>query len=139
MILKEIGIIKSPYKGKERSQNEKSLSRQIMLLEIKDEFFEGLENLIEGQFIVVIYWADRAQRNLLKVVPPGKIIESGVFATRSQNRPNPLSINVVKILAIEKKKIIVTGLDALDNSPLLDIKPYYALLDEAVEVIEMEL
>lgn len=137
MVLKEIGLIKSPYKRKGDAPRQGKLSKELMELEIKNEFAEGLNNLLEGQFIVVLYWCDRSDRNLLKATPPGKDKEKGVFATRSPNRPNPIALNVAKILSIDKNKLIVVGLDALDNSPLIDIKPYNALLDESVEVIEL--
>lgn len=129
MILKEIGKIKSPYKAKGEAPRQGKLSKETMILEILPEFRDAMHGLEEGHDIVVIYWGDRADRTALRTVPPGRDREYGVFATRSPNRPNPLALNVAKIISIDEDKLEVVGLDALDNSPLLDIKIYIPAMD----------
>ncbi len=79
--------------------------------------------------IIVLYWCDRARRDVLKTVTPWGPEEKGVFATRSPSRPNPIAFCVVDLVRIEGNNLVVKGLDALDKSPLLDIKPYVYDLD----------
>ena len=79
--------------------------------------------------LIVLYWLDRSNRTALKAIPPHTGIEHGVFATRSPDRPNPIGICVVDFVCREGNQLFVRGLDALDGTPLLDIKPYSAVLD----------
>ena len=86
----------------------------------------ALEGMERYKHLLVVYHIDRSPGYRERVHPMGDPSrpERGVFATRSPCRPNPIGITVVEILAVEGTKICVTGLDALDGSPLLDIKPY---------------
>lgn len=97
------------------------------------EIFDAWEELMDGieafSHIMVIYWPHKLgpeRRRLKKVHPMGRqdIPLQGIFATRSPARPNPVLVSVVKLLAREGNMLKVTGLDAVDGSPLIDIKPY---------------
>lgn len=93
-------------------------------LVIDPEFVEGLEGLRPGDVLMVLYVLDRVTEPRLKVHPRGDPTQpmKGVFATRSQYRPNPIGLTGVRVLAIEGNIIRVRGLDALDGSPILDLK-----------------
>jgi tRNA-Thr(GGU) m(6)t(6)A37 methyltransferase TsaA len=81
------------------------------------------------RYLYVLWWANQAERDLLHVVPPGETEERGVFCTRSPARPNPLGLSLVRILGQSGTSIRVQWLDAVDGTPLLDLKPYSAGID----------
>ena len=86
---------------------------------------DALRDLAVGDEVIVLTWLDRARRDVLVVRPrndPSRR-ETGVFSTRSSDRPNPIGLHRVRIVAIEATAITVAGLEALDNTPILDVKP----------------
>ena len=88
----------------------------------------GLEGLEPGVEVVVLTWLDRASREVLTVHPRGDRArpEAGVFSTRSPHRPNPIGLHVVQILGIEGARLHVSGLEAVDGTPIVDLKPVLA-------------
>ena len=96
------------------------------VLSISDEYSEGLSGLNKGDRIVVLYFMDRDRSSALKIHPRGDVSKEkrGVFSTRSPKRPNPIGLTVVEIVEIEGTRIVVEGLDACNESPILDLKPY---------------
>ena len=125
-----IGTIYSPYKEKSDAPRQGVYSKEVMILEIDEQYQLGLTDIEKHDHLVVLYWGDRSDRNTLLAKPPGQDTATGVFSTRSPNRPNPIAMCTVKVLNVEDNRIHVVGLDALDQSPILDIKPYVPLLDE---------
>jgi len=94
------------------------------VLEIQAEFEPGLAG-IEGFSHLFVVWAfDRSEGFTLEVTPPSDNRPHGVFATRSPRRPNPIGLTVVELLSRQGPALRVRGLDMLDGSPILDIKPY---------------
>ncbi|HOO53777.1 MAG TPA: tRNA (N6-threonylcarbamoyladenosine(37)-N6)-methyltransferase TrmO [Methanothrix sp.] len=79
--------------------------------------------------LILLYWLDRADRSMLKAFPPYDRKEHGVFATRSPNRPNPIGVGIVELLEVSGGKLKVRGLDAMEGTPLIDIKPYFSEVD----------
>ena len=126
-----IGIVHSPYKEKGSAPRQGRMTRDISELEIFPQFADGLDGLFVGDDIFVLCWFDRSDRDVLKVPsrrdPIGE--PRGVFSTRSPARPNPISLTLVKILEIRKTTLVVRGLEMLDGTPVLDIKPYFADID----------
>jgi tRNA (adenine37-N6)-methyltransferase len=90
--------------------------------EIKQK--DGLDGIVVGQTIVVLFWLHRATRDVLKVYPRGDKSKGlrGVFATRSPVRPNPIAISELRVLAMNGNRLEVSGLDILDGTPMIDIK-----------------
>ena len=129
MELKPIGIIHSPYTEKSQTPHQGRFSSKESHIIIFDEFLEGLHGIDKYQYLIVIYWLDKAKRDILKVVPHGKTKKRGVFSTRAPVRPNPLAYSVVELLEHKQNKLVVKGLEALDGTPLVDIKPYWEDLD----------
>jgi tRNA-Thr(GGU) m(6)t(6)A37 methyltransferase TsaA len=123
--IKPIGIINSLYKTKADSPRQGRFSDEKSTLEIFDEFEEGLDGLEIHKYLIILYWQDRAERDKLEVVPHGKTEKRGIFSTRAPVRPNPIGFCLVKLLKIDRNILTVKWLDALDGSPLLDIKPFY--------------
>jgi tRNA (adenine37-N6)-methyltransferase len=127
--LKSIGIINSPYKTKDNSPRQGRYSEETSIITVFDEFIEGLEGLNNYKYFIILYWQDRGERDKLKVFPHGKTEKRGVFSTRAPVRPNPIGFCLVELININKNKLTVKWLDAWDESPLIDIKPFWKELD----------
>ena len=97
--------------------------------EIFPQYAEGLQDLEGFSHIYLLYHFHRAAPALLKVKPFLQDKERGVFATRSPRRPNPIGLSVVRLLGVEGNVLHLDGVDILDGTPLLDIKPYTARFD----------
>ena len=112
---------------------------ELSKVKIFPEFCAGLQRLNDFSHIIVLYWfhlRDKEnERRILRVIPrrhPGAP-EVGVFASRSPSRPNPVGLCVTELVKIEGCTLTVKGLDALENSPIIDIKPYIPRADSIPE------
>jgi tRNA-Thr(GGU) m(6)t(6)A37 methyltransferase TsaA len=118
-----IGSVRTPWQTLEECPRNVSPEGPACSLELEPAFAEGLRGLQAGNRILVLYWLDRADReNLLQQRKDSSLV-CGVFALRSPHRPNPIGAAVVKVEAIEGRRVRVRGLDCLDGTALLDIKP----------------
>lgn len=129
MNLTPIGTIKSPYKTKKAAPSQGAYFQDESTLELSPKYEQGLKGVSNLKYIVVLYWQHQSDRTRLQAKPPFADQEYGVFATRSPNRPNPIGLCVCKVISLTENKIKVIGLDALDNSPILDIKVYSQKID----------
>ncbi|MFZ7120882.1 MAG: tRNA (N6-threonylcarbamoyladenosine(37)-N6)-methyltransferase TrmO [Eubacteriaceae bacterium] len=129
MELKQIGIIHSPYKESSQAPPQGRMKDELFEIELFDEYLEGLKDVEKVSHLIVLYWCDKAERDVLTVVTPWEDKPHGVFATRSPRRPNPIAFDIVDLVKIDKNKLLVKKMDALDGSPLLDIKPYSEKID----------
>ena len=109
-------------------------------IEIFPEFIEALQTLNLFEYIIVIYHFDEVKTWTTPVNPPGSDDqhEFGLFATRSPKRPNPIGFSVIKLNKIESGNLYVSGIDAFDGTPVLDIKPYLPSID-CIKSIQNEL
>ena len=128
--LKPIGVIHSPYTDRDKAPYQGHRARNISRIEVFRDFDEGLQDIDGFSHIVVIYWFHKSQGYHLMVKTPWDDVPHGLFTTRSPRRPCPLALAVVELVARERNILKVSGLDAIDGSPLLDIKPYVPALDE---------
>ncbi|MEU8241217.1 tRNA (N6-threonylcarbamoyladenosine(37)-N6)-methyltransferase TrmO [Actinoplanes missouriensis] len=89
------------------------------------EYGDALRDLHPGDPVFVLTWLDRADRSVLRVHPRGDGSRplTGVFSTRSQDRPNPIGLHRTTILAVDGPRVRVSGLEAVDGTPILDLKP----------------
>jgi tRNA-Thr(GGU) m(6)t(6)A37 methyltransferase TsaA len=120
-----IGWVESPLVDRVSAPKQGDEGAPDAWLVIDDRVREGLFGLEVGAEVIVLTWLDRAQRDALLVHPrgdPGNPLQ-GVFNTRSPNRPNPIGLHRVRILAIEGNRIHVSNLEALDRTPIVDLKP----------------
>ena len=122
--LQFIGVLHGDIASHEDAPKNYSESKRVGSLEIYPEYEEALEGIVAGQIIVVLFWLHQAARDVLKVHPRGDTSRklSGVFATRSPVRPNPIAISELKVLSIQGNRLEVSGLDILDGTPIVDIK-----------------
>lgn len=91
------------------------------------EFFEpwaaGLDGLAQYNKVEVLYWLDRSRRDLVRQIPKNDGISRGTFSLRSPVRPNPIGTSLAALIGIEGATVLVRGLDCLDGTPLIDLKP----------------
>lgn len=128
-LVKSIGVIRSPYRGMDQAPHQGRFSKEIIEIEVLPEFEEGLKDIETCTHLIVLYWLDRAKRNMLTAIPPHDKVEHGVFATRSPHRPNPVGFSVVELIERKGRILKVKGLDAIDGTPVVDIKPYSSEID----------
>ncbi|MBP2638340.1 MAG: hypothetical protein H6Q72_4247 [Firmicutes bacterium] len=98
------------------------------VIHIKPEYQPALYRISEHSHLWVLSWFDQADRSILRVVPSKvnpDLPEYGVFGLRSAARPNPIALTVVKLEKVEDGRLVVSGMDAVDGTPVLDIKPYF--------------
>ena len=93
---------------------------------------EGLDGLEAGADLLVLTWLDRAHRGVLRVRPRGNPdrAEQGVFTTRSPDRPNPIGLHRVTVLSVDGIRVRVANLEALDGTPIVDVKPVLGRIEE---------
>lgn len=124
--LKFIGKINSILKTIEECPLQEFENAPESEISIFPEYIEGIKDLIIGAEVILLTWLHKADRNVIKCVPR-KNYESpltGVFSTRSPDRPNPIGIHKVKVLSVSDKGIIkVPALEVIDQTPVIDIKP----------------
>ncbi|HJJ43729.1 MAG TPA: tRNA (N6-threonylcarbamoyladenosine(37)-N6)-methyltransferase TrmO [Methanocorpusculum sp.] len=126
-----VGIVHSPFNVAADAPKQGIFTDKPSRITIYEKYREGLSGLSAGDKVFILCWFDRADRDILKVQPHGhgKGEMRGVFSTRAPVRPNPISLTLVTIISINDLVITVKGLEALDNTPVLDIKPYYGDID----------
>lgn len=125
--LKPVGRVESELSdpGSAPKQADEGAPEASLVLDA--EVLPALEGLAAGDRIVVLTWLDRADRDVLEVHPrddPANPL-TGVFATRSSHRPNPIGLHEVEVLAIEGDRVRVAALEAVDGTPIVDLKPVY--------------
>jgi tRNA (adenine37-N6)-methyltransferase len=123
--MRSIGSVRSPYK--ETREIPKGLGAQHAaegMLDILPEFEAGLTDIEGFSHIFVLWMFDRSAGFDLVATPPSDNRTHGVFATRSPRRPNPIGLTVVELLRREGPRLHVRGIDMLDGTPILDLKPY---------------
>ena len=129
MELVPIGVIHSPYQERGQAPRQGRLSDNEITLGIHPQFAAALKNITRCSHLIVLYWGDRANRKTLQSRTPFSELPVGVFTSRSPNRPNPIAVCVADLIRQEENCLIVRGVDALDGSPLLDIKAYAPAMD----------
>jgi tRNA-Thr(GGU) m(6)t(6)A37 methyltransferase TsaA len=128
---KPIGIVHSPFKAKEDIQPERHAQENGFddvqgELEIFKEYEEALKDIEGFSHLIVLFVFHKAQGYRLKTKPPFESRERGLFSTRSPHRPNPIGMTVVKLVERKGNILKVKGIDMIEGSPILDIKPYTA-------------
>lgn len=122
--IRPIGYVRSPYKEKKDAPRQGRLVDTVSEIVIDEHYRVALEDIEKKSHLIILSWFDRADRTALRATPPHEKVEHGVFATRSPNRPNPVAFSVVDLLTRDGNILRVRGLDALDGTPVVDIKPY---------------
>jgi tRNA-Thr(GGU) m(6)t(6)A37 methyltransferase TsaA len=127
-----IGHVESPLVDREAAPKQGDEGSPEGVLVFDERVREGLRNLRPGAEVIVLTWLDRADRDVLSVHPrddPSNP-ETGVFSTRSADRPNPIGLHRVEVVAIDRTRLTVRNMEAIDGTPILDVKP---VLDPGLE------
>jgi tRNA (adenine37-N6)-methyltransferase len=123
-IMKPIGVIHSPFDGKSRTPIQPTRSQSVGNGEVYPEYEDGLQDLEGFSHIILLYAFRCSTGYTLRVKPFLDDQLRGLFATRYPCRPNPIGLSVVRLLARRENFLDIEGVDMLDGTPLLDIKPY---------------
>jgi tRNA-Thr(GGU) m(6)t(6)A37 methyltransferase TsaA len=123
--LTAIGVVESPLTDLDAVPRQGDEGAPDAWLVIVPGFVDALDGLAPGDDVLVLTWFDRARRDVVRVHPRGDRTraEQGVFATRSPHRPNPIGLHRVTIVAIDGNRVQVRPLEAIDGTPVLDVKP----------------
>lgn len=124
-----IGRIRTPWTRRGACPKNGLQSDAICTVAVDPPYAPGLQNVEGASHLILLYWMDRAERGLLVQCPRHADGSRGTFSLRSPARPNPIALSVVELLSRDGATLTVRGLDCLDGTPLLDIKPYYATTD----------
>jgi tRNA-Thr(GGU) m(6)t(6)A37 methyltransferase TsaA len=126
--LRPIGWVESPLVERHVAPKQGNEGSPEAWLVFEQMVSEGIRDLQRGADIIVLTWLDRALRDVLRVHPRGDPLnaEQGVFSTRSPDRPNPIGLHRVEIVSIEGTRVRVRNLEALDGTPIVDVKPVLA-------------
>lgn len=123
--VRPIGRVESPLLDRASAPKQGDEGTPDAWLIFAPDVLDGIRDLQPGSDAIVLTWLDRAERNVLRVHPRGDTQRPalGVFSTRSPDRPNPIGLHLVHIVSVEGARIRVRGLEAIDGTPILDVKP----------------
>jgi tRNA-Thr(GGU) m(6)t(6)A37 methyltransferase TsaA len=124
-----IGRIRTPWTRREDCPKNPRETDAACTVVLDPRWAAGLQGLEGVSHVVVLYWMDRARRDLVLQAPRHYAEQRGTFALRSPVRPNPIAVSVARLVRIDGNELTVIGLDCLDGTPLLDLKPYFASTD----------
>ena len=124
-----IGRIRTPWQDRSQCPKNANGSDAVCTLEVDERYAEALTGVEAASHLVLLYWMDRARRDLAIQVPRHHERPRGTFSVRSPARPNPIALSVVRLVSVDGTTLKVVGLDCLDGTPLLDIKPYLPSVD----------
>lgn len=124
-----IGRIRTPFKAREDCPKGSAAASSLGQVELDPRYAAGLKDLHLYSHAVLLYWMDRARRDLILQVPAHLGQPRGTFALRSPVRPNPIALAVVELVEIAGTVLKVRNVDCIDGTPLIDIKPYFASTD----------
>ncbi len=132
LLVTPIGVVRSPFTEKMQAPRQPTAAQATLgRVELRpgQDFEHALEDLQTFRYIWLLFWFDQAEGWRPKVLPPRSTKRRGVFATRAPHRPNPIGMSLVELTGIEGLVLHVKGLDLLDGTPVLDIKPYVPYAD----------
>ncbi|MGE5251601.1 MAG: tRNA (N6-threonylcarbamoyladenosine(37)-N6)-methyltransferase TrmO [Bacteroidota bacterium] len=120
-----IGVIRSELTSLEEAPRQGGEGAPEAWLEVTAPAADGLLGIKAGDRLIILTWLHRAQRDVLQVHPRGMVERPlrGVFATRSQDRPNPIGLHEVTVLEVRKQSLRIAPMEAIDGTPVVDIKP----------------
>ena len=125
MQLVTIGTVESSLKHRDDAPKQGDKGAPEACLIFGSTYIDGLAGIASGDELLVLTWLDRAERDVLRVYPRGDTArgEQGVFNTRSPDRPNPIGLHRVTVLEVDGARVRVENLEALDGTPVIDVKP----------------
>ncbi len=125
LLLRPVGVVRSELRDRERAPMQGDEGAPEAWIELRPEVAGAAASLTPGDELLVLTWFHEADRSVLEVRPRGDPTRplTGVFSTRSPDRPNPVGLHRVRLLAVEPRRIRVGPLEAIDGTPVIDLKP----------------
>ena len=136
-LLRPIGVIHSPFTEKDQTPIQVTRSQALGRVEVFPEFVDGLKDIEQLSHIHLLYIFHQSSGYALQVKPFLDDQEHGIFATRYPYRPNPIGLSTVRLLSRQGNVLTIEGVDVLDGTPLLDIKPYVPDFDLRIEDVRV--
>jgi len=129
--VRPIGYVRSVLRSRDAAPRQGSEGAPDAWLELSPDVQAGLEGIAVGDEVIVLTWFHQSRRDVLKLHPRGdpSLPITGVFATRSPDRPNPIGLHRVRVLEVAGSRIKVGPLEAIDGTPIVDIKPVLSIED----------
>jgi tRNA-Thr(GGU) m(6)t(6)A37 methyltransferase TsaA len=124
-----IGRIRTPWTRRTECPKNARESGAVCTVEVDPRYAAALKGVESCSHLIVLYWMDKSRRDLVLQVPRHYGEARGTFALRSPARANPIAMSVVTLLQVSDSRLSVVGIDCLDGTPLIDIKPYFASTD----------
>jgi tRNA-Thr(GGU) m(6)t(6)A37 methyltransferase TsaA len=124
-----IGRIRTPWTRREDCPKNARESEAVCTVEVDGRWIPALSAIETCTHVLVLYWMDKARRDLVVQVPKHYGEPRGTFALRSPARPNPIAVSVARLMGVDGAKLAVVGMDCLDATPLIDLKPYFPSTD----------
>jgi tRNA-Thr(GGU) m(6)t(6)A37 methyltransferase TsaA len=125
LLLRPVGVVRSELRDRELAPMQGHEGAPDAWIELRPEVARAAASLVPGDEVLLLTWFHEADRSVLEVHPrsdPSRPL-TGVFSTRSPDRPNPVGLHRVRVLAVEKQRIRVGPLEAIDGTPVIDLKP----------------
>jgi tRNA-Thr(GGU) m(6)t(6)A37 methyltransferase TsaA len=131
-VLRQIGRVESSLVSTAEAPRQGDEGAPDAYLVLDAEVQAGLDGIAVGEEIIVLSWLHEADRTVLRVHPRGDLSrpEAGVFSTRAPSRPNPIGLHRVRVLGVEGVRVHVSGLEAIDGTPVIDLKPVLLSIEE---------
>lgn len=123
LVVRPIGVTRSPYPSRDRVPQDPFASDRSSTLVVFNPFVAALAGLVPGDDVFVVWWAHAANRSRLSRDRGGDRGVVGVFASRAPDRPNPVGLSRATVTDVGPNLVVVTGMDAVDGSPIIDLKP----------------
>ncbi len=130
-----VGRIRTPWRRREECPKNAHEADAQCTVELDPRWTDALKGLETATHVIVLYWMDKARRDLMLQAPRHYAEPRGTFALRSPARPNPIALAVARLVRIDRNRLTVVGIDCLDGTPLLDIKPYFASTDAVPDAV----
>jgi tRNA-Thr(GGU) m(6)t(6)A37 methyltransferase TsaA len=132
LTIEPIGVVRSRLTSREAAPRQGDEGGPQAWLELFAPFVLGLSGITVGDEIIVLTWLHQAERDVLRVHPRGRLDAplTGVFATRSPDRPNPVGLHPVTVLEVRGHRLRVAPIEAIDGTPIVDIKPVLGHLEK---------
>ncbi|MGQ4912127.1 MAG: tRNA (N6-threonylcarbamoyladenosine(37)-N6)-methyltransferase TrmO [Candidatus Thorarchaeota archaeon] len=132
-VVRSIGVIRSPFKSGHEVPIQAVMSDVIGEAVVFPEYTEGLESLDGFSHVILLYWCHRARPVRMLVRPYLDDCEHGLFSTRAPSRPNPIGLSTVRLKSLDGNRLVFQGADMIDETPLLDIKPFVPEFDNRLD------